>query len=86
MPLRLAFFHVSGIITEETQKTNSKKTGGKAMFKKIVKQFSEVKTKGDFDAACGAIDTAYQQEKISWNDHEILYGLTALISRDSLPD
>ena len=56
------------------------------MFKRIIKQFAQIRTKADFDAACGAIDTAFQQEKISWDDHETLYSITRFIDRDNLPD
>lgn len=56
------------------------------MFKKIVKQIAEIETTVEFDAACGAIDAAFQKEKISWDDHETLYGLLRFIDREKLPD
>ena len=45
------------------------------MFKKIVAAIAAIKTQEDFDIACGMINTAFQQEKISWKDHELLYSL-----------
>ena len=45
------------------------------MFKKIVKMIAEANTREEIDAACAAIDKAFQAEKITWTDHEILYAL-----------
>lgn len=45
------------------------------MFKKIVSAIAAIHTQEDFNAVCGIIDTAYQQEKITWKDHETLYSL-----------
>lgn len=49
------------------------------MFKKIVAAIAAIKTQEDFDIACGMINTAFQQEKISWKDHELLYSLISKI-------
>lgn len=56
------------------------------MFKKIVKQIAEIETRVEFDEACGAIDRAYDREKITWDDHETLYSLLRFIDREKLPD
>ena len=45
------------------------------MFKKIVSAIAAVNTQEDFDIACSMIDTAFQQEKISWKDHQLLHSL-----------
>lgn len=45
------------------------------MFKKIVAAIAKIDTMDDFNAVCGMVDTAFQQEKISYNDHELLYDL-----------
>lgn len=42
------------------------------MFKKIVKLISEG---ADINEVCGMIDNAYQNEKLSWAEHEMLYAL-----------
>lgn len=45
------------------------------MFKKLVKMIAEINGTEDFDKACGEIDRAFQSEKITWADHEVLYTL-----------
>jgi len=50
------------------------------MFKKIVNAIAEIHTKDDFNAACGMIDSAFQHEKINWNDHELLYELVSKLA------
>lgn len=50
------------------------------MFKKLVKAITEIRTKDDFNATCGMIDSAFQNEKLSWNDHELLYGLVSKLA------
>ena len=50
-------------------------------FKELVKLFSEVETEDDFNRACGEIDNSFQHEKISWNDHQLLYRLAKPISK-----
>lgn len=56
------------------------------MFKKLVKMIAEIETTVEFDEACGAIDRAFDREKISWDDHETLYTLLRFIDREQLPD
>lgn len=50
------------------------------MFKKLVAQIADIITQDDFDAACGAIDRAFQSEKITWKDYELLYRLLAQVN------
>ena len=50
------------------------------MFKKIVAAITAIQTEEDFNVACGMIDTAFQQEKISWNDHQLLYSLVSKLA------
>ena len=45
------------------------------MFKKILAAIAAINTQEDFNIACGMIDTAFQQEKISWKDHQLLHSL-----------
>lgn len=49
------------------------------MFKKIVAAIAAIDTQEDFDITCGMIDNAFQQEKITWKDHELLYSLISKI-------
>lgn len=50
------------------------------MFKKIVAAIAEINTREDVDNVLGMIDTAFQHEKISWKDHEVLFGIVGKIS------
>ena len=45
------------------------------MFKKIVAAIAAINTQEDFNIACSMIDNAFQQEKITWKDHELLHSL-----------
>ena len=56
------------------------------MFKKLIKMIAAIETNVEFDEACGAIDRAFDREKISWDDHETLYSLLRFIDREQLPD
>lgn len=49
------------------------------MFKKIVGSIAAIHTEDDLNVVCGMIDTAFQQEKISWKDHEVLYAIVEKI-------
>ena len=49
------------------------------MFKKLVKMVSEIKTENDRDATFWQIDRAFEQEKISAADHELLYKLAGMV-------
>lgn len=50
------------------------------MFKKLVRRISEIKSKAEFDEACSEVDNAFQHEKITWSDHEILFEILGKIS------
>jgi len=50
-------------------------------FKQLVKLFASVNTKEDLYRAEGQIDNSFQHEKISWDDHELLYDLSAKIDK-----
>jgi hypothetical protein len=56
------------------------------MFKKLVKMIAEIETVSEFDEACGAIDRAFDRDKITPADHETLYRLLRFIDREALPD
>lgn len=49
-------------------------------FKKIVTAISRINCQEAFDAVCGMIDTAFQQGKINWQDHETLYAIVGKIN------
>lgn len=52
------------------------------MFKKFVQRIIDAKTKDElFEVFYGldGIDLAYQHEKISWNDHQMLLALISCI-------
>lgn len=50
-------------------------------FKQLVKLFSEVITREDYDKAVSEIDQSFQNNKITWNDHELLYNLSDRIGK-----
>lgn len=47
----------------------------KTMFKKLVAKIVEIETMEQFNAVCGEIDKAFDQDKISYKDHELLFDL-----------
>ena len=49
-------------------------------FKKIVGCIAAITTREDFNVVCDMIDTAFQQEKISRKDHEVLYAIIGKIA------
>jgi len=49
------------------------------MFKKLVKRIAEIASWDDFNRVSGEVDTAFQQEKITWADHELLHTLLGKI-------
>lgn len=53
----------------------NKRKGDSKMFKKIIAAIAKIDTMDDYNAVCGMVDIAFQQEKISYNDHELLYDL-----------
>lgn len=50
------------------------------MFKKLVKAIAAIKTEDDRNSCFTQIDRAFDMEKISWEDHEMLYNLASMIS------
>lgn len=50
------------------------------MFKKLVRAISEIKTENDRDDCWAQIDRAFEEEKISFEDHEMLYNLTSMVN------
>lgn len=49
------------------------------MFKKIVSAIAAINTQEDVNTVYGMIDTAFQQEKITWKDHEVLFEIAGKI-------
>lgn len=49
------------------------------MFKKIVKAIAAIKTENDRDDCYWQIDRAFEEERISFEDHELLYGLAGMV-------
>lgn len=45
------------------------------MFKTLLQKIIEANSPEDVSRVCGEIDNAYQREKISYKDHEMLYNL-----------
>lgn len=49
------------------------------MFKKIVKAIAAIKTENDRDDCYWQIDRAFEEERISFEDYELLYGLAGMV-------
>lgn len=49
-------------------------------YKQIVGCIAAITTQEDVNTVCGMIDTAFQREKISWKDHEVLFAIVGKIS------
>lgn len=47
-------------------------------YKQLVEKMSEMETESDLNAICYEIDWSFQQEKITWKDHETLYKLAGM--------
>ena len=45
------------------------------MFKKLVMAIAAIQNENDRDECFGQIDRAFEEERISFKDHELLYGL-----------
>lgn len=45
------------------------------MFKKIVGCIATICTAEDFNNVCGMINTAFQQDKISWKERNLLHAV-----------
>lgn len=51
------------------------------MYKKLIQMLAEAKTRDDINKVCGAVDRAYQSDKITFKDNEQLYALIGDKSR-----
>jgi len=49
------------------------------MFKRLVKMIVAVNNMEDYSTAYGTIDQMFNQGKISWDEHELLYDLLGKI-------
>ena len=49
------------------------------MFKKIVKSIAAIKTENDRDNCYWQIYRAFEEDRISFEDHELLYGLAGMV-------
>ena len=49
-------------------------------FKQLVVLISRISTEDDRSYALGEIDRSFEREKISWNDHEMLYQLACKVA------
>ena len=49
------------------------------MLKKLVKEIAENKNENDRDECYWQIDRAFEEERISFEDHELLYGLAGMV-------
>ena len=45
------------------------------MFKNLLQKIIEINTTADLNNVCSEIDMAYQKQKISFKDHEMLFNL-----------
>ena len=48
-------------------------------FKQLVRRVADIRTFVQYNVVCGEVDFAYQKEKISWTDHELLYSLLGMV-------
>ena len=55
------------------------------MFKKLVQQIAAIKSVDDRNTCFGAINFAFERNKISWDDHELLYDLAAMVRVSGAP-
>lgn len=51
------------------------------MFKKLVARIPGVITEFEFNDLCRATDKAFDQEKINWNEHELIYKLLEMVNK-----
>lgn len=49
------------------------------MFKKLVKAIAAIQNENDRDECYWQIDRAFEEEHISFEDHELLYGLAGMV-------
>ena len=62
-----------------TQTSKHQGGGYTKMFKKLVYKIAAIKTEGDRNECFAEIDKAFDNNKITWNDHETLYNLAAAV-------
>lgn len=48
------------------------------MYKKLIQMLIEAKTRDDINKVCGAVDRAYQSDKITFKDNEQMYALISM--------
>ena len=53
------------------------------MFKKLVYKIAAIKTEDDRNECFAEIDKAFDNDKITWNDHETLYSLAAVVTAEN---
>lgn len=54
-------------------------------FKKLIQRLADCRTEDDINAFLydqNGVDISYQREKITWNDHELLFTLAARINTE----
>ena len=49
-------------------------------YKEIVAKIAEMKTEGEYNEVCSMISQAFNKDKISWKDYEILNEVAAKAS------
>ena len=49
------------------------------MFNKLVKAIAAIQNENDRDECYWQIDRAFEEERISFEDHELLYGLAGMV-------
>lgn len=52
------------------------------MFKKILRQITQIVTEEEFNVCCGEISRAYEAGKISWNDYNLLFDVISMKQRE----
>lgn len=50
------------------------------MFKKFVKRIATLTTNDEAQVLWGEIDRAFQQEKITWDDHQTLFAILSKLA------
>ena len=53
--------------------------GGNYMYKMLVKAIAAIQSENDRDECYWQIDRAFEEERISFEDHELLYGLAGMV-------
>lgn len=53
------------------------------MFKKFVERLAKSTSRWEVSEILSEVDMAYQQEKIGWKDHELLFSLAANLTSNN---